>query len=322
VKAITLPRCALLTIAALTVVGSPSPASADESVGGAAGAGAPLKAPEFESPIRDKASRFAACCRGCGWSRDGTELGVCEIAGFAEGPLVCELISGGRRTHLDDNFAGRKDFKPNARTRAMEQRMKERGYSETRVGAWAYADDLVITWRNVQHTESGGAVIGAELQVGAKLRGTDDAAYSLTVPGDRLSITVHPDAVGFSADGRTLGVVAHGYGGEYTDYYNLGTVESAKVAEAAYNLAGLRRLKRGEVAAAAMLFGKAAAADPSSEKAAYNRACALARLGAPEAQAALERAIAVGGAPVKTKAARDPDFATVRAAPWFVELTK
>ncbi|HZS42149.1 MAG TPA: hypothetical protein VFF06_35210, partial [Polyangia bacterium] len=175
---------------------------------------------------------------------------------------------------------------------------------------------------SVTHRDQEGHVIGAHLDVGAKPRDGDTIAWALTVPGDRESISVHPDVLRFTADGRTLGVVAHGYGGEYSDYYDVGAVESARLAEQAYNLAGLRRLARDLAAAAAALFEKAAAADPSSEKAAYNLACALARLGSGETQAALARAIAVGGAAVKQKAARDSDFAAVRAAPWFVALTK
>jgi hypothetical protein len=278
-------------------------AVADNSVcNSVSGGGAGVRPAEIVPPLDGESlGHDSVCCRACGWSKDGADLGYCAEGGYPG--TWCEALVGGQ--HVEASIETKKD-------RALLQRLLGRGFQRGTAGAWAYGDDLVITWRTADQME---------LWVGAKLRGSDDAAWPLHLT-DEQGFRSHPDVIAFSADGRTLGVIAHWYQGEWSNGYRVGTVEAKTLAEQAYNAAGMKQLRRGNLPQAAALFEKAASADPASEKAAYNRACALARLGAPEAKAALERAIAIGGAAVKKKAARDSDFAQVRAQAWFTELTK
>jgi len=130
------------------------------------------------------------------------------------------------------------------------------------------------------------------------------------------------NALVLSPDGTELGVVVHANCMEWCDDFQVARMPAARFASLVYNDAGFRALKQGKLERAIELFLRAAYVDEARELPAYNLACAYARKGDPLAETALELAITRGGDAVRTRAAKDKDFDSVRAAPWFVKLTR
>lgn len=94
---------------------------------------------------------------------------------------------------------------------------------------------------------------------------------------------------------------------------------AARFASMVYNDTGFRLLQKGLLDRAAELLLRAAFVDPTRELPADNLACTYARMGDARAEAALGLAVARGGDTVRTRAAKDKDFDTVRSSPWFVQ---
>jgi hypothetical protein len=245
-----------------------------------------------------------------GWSTDGAEIGWCSESGM-NGGTRCEFAKGGKLERLTD-FDPSKGEPAAAKTKAIAKRAADRGYGAA-APEWAWGSDLVVTWTVVADTT---------LKVGARVRDEKDAGWAVTLKATEGAYTIHAETVALSPDGAALGVVSHDFAGEGGDSFNIKVVPAAEAAGRAYNAAGYAHHKKGDYAAAAELFRKAFAADDKFETAVYNLACALARLKDPAAEAALRKAIEVGGAKTMAKARKDADFEGVRAEAWFTDATK
>lgn len=250
-----------------------------------------------------------------GWLADGSEVGYCVVGG-GSGGTVCEFFAPtGKRMGKLDDF--NKNWEPDPkRTRLVRKRIGL--YSVPRV-AWAFARDLVLTWRTSPGGE--GAAL-ARLQVGARVRNGGAEAFPISIVCEQSALEVHLEAWGFSPDAGLLAVLGHSFAGEFADAFQVRVVSAAHLAEEAYNAAGFALHKRGDYAAAAPLFLKAAYAEPAAKLPMYNLACALSLLHDRGAAKALELAIARGGPEVVSKAKRDADFDAVRTEAWFVALTQ
>jgi len=253
-----------------------------------------------------------------GWLSDSSEFGYCFVSG-GSGATLCQFFSssGKLTTKLDDlnHATWELDAK---QTRRVQERIRR--YSAPRV-RWPFARDLTLTWRASAGDADGNSSQPARLQVGARVRGTGPDAFSTTTVAGKWDFEIHIEALAFSPDARSLAVLSHSFAGEFADTFEVRVVATAKLAEEAYNAAGLALHRRGDYAGAAPLFHKAAHADPSAKLPMYNLACALARLQDPNAAKALTLAIERGGPEVAQKALKDADFDAVRAEPWFTTLT-
>lgn len=250
-----------------------------------------------------------------GWSADGEVFGYCQLSG-GSGAEGCELTPrAGPVEAFDDWDDKAQDVSPvlHATLVARKKALALSGSS----GNWAFARDLELTWD---------APSGGTLRVGARVKG-EAPSYAIVLvdkhrPDASMSMA-HPEAIAVSPDGERLGVVAHTYMGEFSDWFLVETVPTARVAAMAYNDAGFAHHEKKDFAMAADLFAKATAADRTYALGAYNLACAYARLGDERARIALEEAIARAGsegAATKKKALADEDFAAVKGAKWFVAL--
>jgi hypothetical protein len=157
--------------------------------------------------------------------------------------------------------------------------------------------------------------------VGARVRG-EAPSYAFILSAPREGYSMHVEAIVPSPDGRAVAVVAHGYMGEWSDTFLVKVLPADVVAARAYNDAGFAHHRRADYAGAAELFRKAAFADGAHYLAAYNLACAYARLRDPRAPAALAMAIARGAEETRKRAAKDPDFDGVRGEAWFLEAVR
>ncbi len=243
-----------------------------------------------------------------GFSDDGATLGYCGE--FGGKPSVgCGMKTGTAKSASELHDAG------DAKSVAMLAKAKSQGIGTKRESKWIY-DDLEITWS---------AILGdnvtkpGSLQVGVRKKG-EVASVVITLVGAGHLDRWHPEFIGLSPDGGTLGAIGHGYGGEYSDTFVIDTISTHVAAARAYNDAGFAHHKKGEYAVGAALFQRAIDVDATHPLARYNLACAFARLHDPKTKDALTAAIAQGGAAVKDRAKKEPDFEGIKSESWFAPL--
>lgn len=261
-----------------------------------------------------------------GWSKDGKEFGYCMVSG-GSGGTHCEFQTPAGKSEKVDDFDRDRGEPDEARNQALRARIAARGYAVT-APAWPYARDLVLTWRLDERKEGPQETTPPRLLVGATPREKKSFTPALTlVPlKDRDWFSIHPEAIAVSPDGKFLGVISHSFAGEFSDTFAIRIAPTSVIAGQAYNDEGLALHRAGRFGEAALWFHRAAHTNPESKVAFYNLACALARSGKnnvehESTEAALRRAIEVGGAEVRAKARADEDFSSVRGEAWFQNLT-
>ena len=131
---------------------------------------------------------------------------------------------------------------------------------------------------------------------------------------------VHPDWIGLSPDGQEIAVIAHGFCGEYCDPKEYKVIKVDDFASQIFNDTAMLFHSKGDFQHSKELFLKAYQSSPTRSLPVYNLACALARLGDAQAQIVLQKAVDLDPK-VRERAAKDKDFESVKATPWFVELT-
>jgi hypothetical protein len=256
-----------------------------------------------------------------GWSRDGSTVGYCFDNGGVE-ILWCELVTrDGQRERFDDGSITTKGSVDPARRAANTARLAKLGLSVPRAPSWAYAD-IELTWAVTPGRQEPLPPVPGVLRVGGRMKG-ESPVFHVTLSDTSLGgyhDRIHPEMVSLSSDGEYLGAIAHAYAGEYSDSFPTAVVPVGELAAHVYNDTGLVHHKRGDFVGAAELFKRATFANPGFALGAYNLACADARLGSAETEAALTLAVARGGDDARKKAGADADFNGVRAQPWFQRL--
>jgi hypothetical protein len=268
----------------------------------------------FERGMMDHAEKY-------GWSADGTELGYCSVNGGVE-IFWCELASrAGQRERFDDGSATEKGRVDPARHRALDARVAALGLGVPRGVTWRYGD-IEVTWAVTPGRQEPLPPIPGVLRVGGRIKGESSVFHVALSDASNGSYhdRIHPEMIALSQDGSYLGVIAHAYAGEYSDSFPTAIVPVGELAAHVYNDTGLAHHKRGDYVRAAELFKRAAFANPTFALAAYNLACADARMGSPEAEAALALAVTRDPEGTRKKAASDSDLDGVRAAPWFSKV--
>jgi len=272
--------------------------------------------PPFERGTMDHAEAF-------GWSRDGGSVGYCFNNGGVE-ILWCELVTrDGQHERFDDGSTTTKGSVDPSRHAALTARLAGIELALLRAPSWPYTD-IELTWAVTPGRQEPEPPVPGVLRVGGRIKGESPVFHVVlsdaSVGGyhDRI----HPEMISLSSDGEYLGVIAHAYAGEYSDTFPTAVVPVGELAAHVYNDTGLAHHKRGDFGRAAELFKRATFANPSFALGAYNLACADARLGSTETEAALTLAVARAGDDARKKAATDVDFDGVRAAPWFQRLVR
>lgn len=329
--------------AAAAPVGSPSPSAWP----------AALPTPSLPAPGPIKVVGYPSDIRTClpdpaehaGFTRDGAELGYCMHGMNTR----CELVDRAGNTRLMTSQRGKDspDSDP-AKEKVIEAFLKEsklpaltRGDCTLRppplAGTWAYPDivvDVVTvepSFKKGKTPDSDELVAQPLVRVGGAVD-KEPAVHPLTytaphrklVPPAKGEIPFHVNelnALALSPDGTELGLVTHAYCMEWCDHFQVVRMPAARFASLVYNDAGYRAYTKNQLDRAAELFVRAAFVDPTRELPAYNLACVYARKNDPRAEAALALAVTRGGDAIRDRAARDKDFDTVRAEPWFTRLT-
>lgn len=272
------------------------------------------KVPPFVFGMMDHAQAF-------GWSKDGRVFGLSQLS-VGYGATACELYTrdGKLDEYFDDVDAAKAGTDPK-KTKANEARIKALGLNVAAV-PWRFARDVELTWTIVKGDAMATPPRPGVLRVGARVHGEPISwVIALSERSTGYHEEIHPEAIALSPDGEVLGVIAHAFGGEFSDRMLVELSPAARLASHAYNDAGYAHHAKGDYVASADFFRKAIAADGTHALSRYNLACAYARLGDPRAEKALREAISFGvGDEVKKRARDDADFAGVRATSWFVTL--
>jgi hypothetical protein len=244
-----------------------------------------------------------------GFSDDGATLGYCAILGGK--PIAeCVMMKNGKVTsETHDGETGPAN--------TMAVKAKALGIGKKRENVWPY-DDLEITWSTTLGDSTTTPPKPGSLHVGLRKKG-EPVSWLLDLSDRPYLDRWHPEFIGLSPDGATLGVIGHGFVSEYSDTFVIRTIAVNVAAARAYNDAGFAHHKKGDYATSVQLFRRAIDVDPTHPLARYNYACALARLHDPRTKDALSDAISKD-ATVKARAQKDADFDAVRAKLWFAAL--
>ena len=351
-----LAGCSRATPPAPPATSAPPAASASASQNASVGADAwPTALPTPTLPSRGaiKVTGYPTDLRTClpdpaenaGFTKDGAELGYC-MHGMS---TRCELVDRSGHTRFlssqksDDSPAGDPAKERDITTFLADSGLPALARRDCTLrppplsGTWAYADIVVNVARiDASFTKRpsgaddkllsqplvriGGAVDG-EAPVHPLTYSAPHRVMTPATLGEIPFNVTELNALVLSPDGTELGIVVHANCMEWCDDFQIARVPAARFASLVYNDTGFRALEKGKLDRAVELFTRAAYVDPTRELPAYNLACAYARLKDGRAEAALDLAIKRGGDAVRTRAAKDKDFASVRSASWFLQLT-
>jgi hypothetical protein len=191
-------------------------------------------------------------------------------------------------------------------------------------GPWAYGATVVLVVEQKQGKRDSEGSSRGVVQLGARLRAPDaEVAWLETIvecydDEGFCAPDVHIDGLAPAPDGQTIAVLMHSFAGEFSDTYPLRMLDADAVAAAAYNQAGLARMRADDHEQAADYFTRVSEIDPNDWKGPYNLACTHARAGDEDAtRRALDEALRRGGDAVRAKAAEDHDLDAMRERPWF-----
>jgi hypothetical protein len=164
-----------------------------------------------------------------GWSADGSVFGVCQTDG-GMGARHCQLVPRtGAPERIDDIDPKTHDLDP-ARTAALHARV-DRLALAVRPAEWTFGD-LEITW-TVVDGEAMAAPRRGVLRVGGRARGRLPAYVIELTGSSEFHSAIHPEAIAVSPDGKMLGVVAHAFGGEFSDEMVVSVIPVERVYDAA-----------------------------------------------------------------------------------------
>lgn len=259
-----------------------------------------------------------------GFSADGEWFGYCaELGARSEPSTRCELRSRTGETKVLSSDV--KDFFDAASKKQLDAWVKEQkiplqpaasmGKPSARelTGTWAFAHDLTLALQEHAQGKRGAAV-----RVGGRV-GTEAPVYPVLIDHPLKETSHHTswvEAFALSPDRRELGLVAGFFCMEWCDDFEVRRWPVVRLASQIYNDTAMRHHAAKDYAGSAALFEKATKADPTFGLAAYNLACAYARLRHAGTQAALDRAIALDPS-ARQRAVADADFEAVRSEAWF-----
>lgn len=259
-----------------------------------------------------------------GFSADGEYFGYCAaLEARSEPRTSCALLTKrgdqlALSSDVDDFFdaAAKKKLDAWVKEHALPlQPAASMGKPSARAltGNWAFARDLTLVLDEHAQGKHGAAV-----RLGGRV-GTEPPVYPVLVDHPLPGSPHHRswvEALALSPDARELGLVAGFFCMEWCNDFEVRRWPVVRLAARIFNDTAVRHHSAKDYAGSAALFFKATQADPSFPLAAYNLACAYARLRDAKAQSALERAVALDPS-ARARAMKDPDFDAVRTEPWF-----
>jgi hypothetical protein len=257
-----------------------------------------------------------------GFTEDGKTFVTCGPMGGIEGESCAMVDDDGKRwtmagTHEEPKK--RKEIADYLRDHKV-WKVKPRSIWDADgpplTGSWDFSDITLDVVRIAAsgETPDGSLLHPAHVQVGGAVAGE--------APVHPLVFSSNPvpqapphwtalDAFVLSPDGQEFGFAADFFACEYCESSIVDRMRTNTLASMIYNDTGFRHHKKKEWAAAAALFEKAVAADPTARLPPYNLACAWARLGDPRAKQALAYAAEIDPT-VATRAKTDPDLESLR----------
>jgi hypothetical protein len=283
----------------------------------------PAKAGEGELPAKPR-EHASSNARGFslphpdpfGWSVDSSSFAYCYFL-CAENCGTCFETSfdGEVKTTQTEGCASSDEESP-------AERKVRRSHTVT-PQQWRYGKEVRIVWR----------VDNAKLKIGADVVGVGKSAwapsidYSNNLPENAapedLTDAIWPEVILLSPDATKLAVLSRMSVDECEANFRVTYIDVGPLVADAYNKAAFFHHKKSEGDKAATFFAKASEAQTDQWKFPFNMACALAKGGdKTKVEAALARAIELGGDDIKKKAQKDGDLESVRGEDWFAALTK
>ncbi len=265
-----------------------------------------------------------------GFTRDDSQFGYCARSGGIDPQVLsCDFVDRQGRTVRTSDYGPNADFRPKQHAE-MIRWLSDAGMRELATGKdglpiapeltgdWDFAASIVLTV-----VENGSTPSGAFVRLGGSVDG-EAPVFTTTLAvheGGMVFHTAWINGLVLSPDGSEIGLVAGFFCMEWCNDFVVQRMATRTLASGIFNDTGMRHHEKGDYAASASLFARAVQADRANTLAAYNLACALARLSDADAERALAYAIDLGGEAVRSRAARDDDFAGVRSSRWFQGLT-
>jgi hypothetical protein len=186
------------------------------------------------------------------------------------------------------------------------------------VASWPFARDLTLVLDEVARKDDSVA-----LRIGGSASGREAVhPVTVTLQGKIPEITYRGAWNAVLANEKELAFIGHFFCAEWCNELVITRLSFGKLASLVYNDSGFRLHQKKDYAGSRDLFLKATWADPEAPLPPYNLACAYALLGDEKnAERALNLAVSLGGAEVKSRARKDADFAAVSKAKWFETAT-
>lgn len=305
---------------------------------------APIRVEGFPSPLEVGMSDAAY---DFGFTSNGTHYAYCQFDVCCAGNYsYCNVFDehGGKTSIFTSEFPDEKPIPPDAGTRrttkeevdAFPKREGLRHFEGSSkspppaTGNILYGDEItfeVLETKPVYGEKDGSFKMGS-VRVGGKLAG-EQPVFVAFPPPDKACLEYSPlcfevqlNDFAVSPAGDEVVFLIYARASSHGSFLRADRMSVASLAGSIFNDTGMAHHKKKEWARAGELFTRAVYADPTKELFAYNLACALAAQKDKRAEVALHRAIALGGAAVKKRAAADADFAGVKTEAWFVALTR
>jgi hypothetical protein len=257
-----------------------------------------------------------------GFTRDGSQFGYCARSGGIDPQVLsCEFVDHDGHTVRTSDYGSNADFHPD-RHAEMIRWLSDAGVpvlangkdglpiGPELKGDWDFAGSITLAV-----IENGSGPSGAFVRLGGSVDGEAPVStYTWSLHHDTAPYhTAWVNGLVLSPDGSEIGLVAGFFCMEWCDDFVVQRLSTRTLASRIFNDTGMRHHTKGEYTASARLFARAVQADRTRPLAAYNLACALARLGDADAERALAYAIHLGGEPVRQRAMKDEDLRGVRA---------
>jgi hypothetical protein len=171
---------------------------------------------ETPVPIRDPAEPdMMDHATVIGWSKDSTEFMFCAPAGGISGDVCTYQEAATNKQKLIKTINEKDPDHPSA---AKEKEVKARQDKMAYAASSASLTGMSISWKETPGSfDSDNPKAKLSVNVYSPDKKKEAIVANIELPG----VSIHPEAIQVSPDGKYLAIVAHSYMGEYSDQFGI-----------------------------------------------------------------------------------------------------